>query len=35
MLERLPEGWGIVADDLAAGFCGALILYIGRTFRLY
>jgi phosphatidylglycerophosphatase A len=34
-LERLPEGAGIVADDLAAGLCGALILYIGRTFRLY
>lgn len=34
-LERLPEGTGIVADDLAAGFIGALILYIGGTFRLY
>ena len=34
-LERLPEGTGIVADDLAAGLCGALILYIGGTFRLY
>ncbi len=28
-LERLPEGTGIVADDLAAGVYGALILYIG------
>ena len=34
-LERLPEGTGIVADDLAAGLFGALILYIGGTFRLY
>jgi phosphatidylglycerophosphatase A len=34
-LERLPDGTGIVADDLAAGLCGALILYIGGTFKLY
>ncbi|MGI8959556.1 MAG: phosphatidylglycerophosphatase A family protein [Bryobacteraceae bacterium] len=34
-LERLPEGVGIVADDLAAGIYGALILYIGGYFRLY
>jgi phosphatidylglycerophosphatase A len=33
--ERLPEGWGIVSDDLAAGIYGALILYIGGVFRLY
>ncbi len=33
--ERLPEGTGIVADDLAAGVYGALILYIGGFFRLY
>jgi phosphatidylglycerophosphatase A len=33
--ERLPEGVGIVADDLAAGIYGALILYIGGIFRLY
>lgn len=33
--ERLPEGTGIVADDLAAGGYGALILYIGGVFRLY
>jgi phosphatidylglycerophosphatase A len=32
--ERLPEGYGIVCDDLAAGFCGALILYIGGVFRI-
>jgi phosphatidylglycerophosphatase A len=28
-LERFPDGIGIVADDLAAGAYGALILYIG------
>ena len=33
--EKLPEGAGIVADDLAAGIYGALILYIGGTFGLY
>lgn len=33
--EKLPEGVGIVADDLAAGVYGALILYIGGAFRLY
>jgi phosphatidylglycerophosphatase A len=25
-LERLPGGWGIMADDLLAGLCGALLL---------
>jgi phosphatidylglycerophosphatase A len=33
--EKLPEGVGIVADDLAAGAYGALILYIGGVFRFY
>ena len=33
--EKLPEGVGIVADDLAAGAYGALILYIGGALRLY
>ena len=33
--ERLPGGWGIVADDLAAGIYGALILYIGGSAKLY
>jgi phosphatidylglycerophosphatase A len=33
--ETLPEGVGIVADDLAAGIYGALILYIGGVLRLY
>jgi phosphatidylglycerophosphatase A len=34
-LEKLPEGTGIVADDLMAGLYGALILYIGGTLGLY
>jgi phosphatidylglycerophosphatase A len=34
-LERLPEGSGIVADDLGAGLYAALILYIGGRFGLY
>ena len=34
-LENLPEGTGIICDDLAAGIYGALILYIGGVFRLY
>ena len=34
-LERLPKGTGIVSDDIAAGFLGALILYIGGIFGLY
>lgn len=33
--EKLPEGTGIVVDDLAAGAYGALILYIGGRFGLY
>ncbi|HSU30320.1 MAG TPA: phosphatidylglycerophosphatase A [Bryobacteraceae bacterium] len=34
-LEKLPEGLGIVADDIAAGIYAALILYIGGLLRLY
>lgn len=34
-LEALPEGSGIVADDLAAGVFGAFILYIGGRLGLY
>ncbi len=34
-LERLPEGMGIISDDIAAGVYAALILYIGGLFRLY
>jgi phosphatidylglycerophosphatase A len=33
--EKLPEGAGILADDLAAGMYAALILYIGGKLRLY
>lgn len=28
-LERLPRGWGILADDLAAGVGAAVLVYIG------
>lgn len=28
-LERLPAGWGILADDLAAGVGSAVVVYIG------
>lgn len=34
-LEKLPEGIGIVADDLAAGVYGAIMLYIGGAFGIY
>lgn len=27
-LEHLPAGWGILADDLAAGVCSAILVYI-------
>jgi phosphatidylglycerophosphatase A len=27
-LERLPGGWGIVADDVGAGLYGALVLFL-------
>jgi phosphatidylglycerophosphatase A len=30
-LERLPGGWGIVADDVAAGAYAALVLAAGRV----
>ena len=30
--ETLPEGVGIVADDVAAGLYGAMVLYIGARF---
>lgn len=34
-LEKLPDGVGIVADDLAAGGYAALILYIGVRLNLF
>lgn len=33
-LEKLPEGIGIVADDLGAGVYAASILYISGVFRI-
>lgn len=33
-LEQLPEGTGIVADDLGAGLYAAFILYIGGVFGI-
>ena len=27
-LERLPKGWGIVLDDVAAGFCTNVVLQL-------
>jgi len=27
-LERLPAGWGILADDLAAGICSAIFVFV-------
>ena len=34
-LERLPEGTGIVVDDLMAGIYGALVLLVARWFNLH
>jgi len=34
-LERLPEGTGIVVDDLMAGIYGALVLLLARWFNLH
>jgi len=31
-LEKLPAGWGILADDLMAGFYAAIVLMIGLKF---
>jgi len=31
-LERLPGGWGVVADDLAAGLAAALVQLLGLRF---
>jgi len=33
--ESLPGGWGIVADDVVAGFCAALVLFLAGCFNLY
>lgn len=34
-LEGLPEGTGIIADDLMAGVYGALVLLLARWFNLH
>lgn len=34
-MERIPGGAGIVADDLAAGICAALVLFAAGWFNLY
>jgi phosphatidylglycerophosphatase A len=34
-LEKLPGGWGIVADDAMAGVYGALVLFAAGWFHLY
>ncbi len=34
-LERLPGGWGIMADDVMAGIYAALVLFIAGCFNLY
>jgi phosphatidylglycerophosphatase A len=34
-LEKLPGGWGIVADDAMAGVYGALVLLTLGRFHLY
>ena len=32
-LERLPGGWGIMADDLAAGLCSRLLIWVWMMVR--
>jgi phosphatidylglycerophosphatase A len=34
-LERLPGGYGIVADDVMAGVYAALVLFVAGWFNLY
>ena len=34
-LERLPGGYGIVADDVMAGIYAALVLWTAGCFNLY
>jgi phosphatidylglycerophosphatase A len=31
-LEKLPNGWGVVADDFAAGACGMMTFALVRVF---
>ena len=32
-LEKIPNGWGVVADDLAAGACGMMTIAAIRAFE--
>ena len=34
-LERLPGGWGIVADDVMAGLYGALAIFVLDRFHIF
>jgi phosphatidylglycerophosphatase A len=34
-LERLPEGWGIMMDDVAAGVLALILLQIAAHFHLF
>jgi phosphatidylglycerophosphatase A len=34
-LERLPDGTGIMADDLMAGVYAAVVLYVAGRLNLY
>lgn len=34
-LEKLPGGYGIIADDVMAGVYGALLLFAAGHFNLY
>ncbi len=32
-LEKIPNGWGVVADDFAAGACGMMTIVMIRAFE--
>lgn len=32
-LEKIPNGWGVVADDFAAGACGMMTIVLIRAFE--
>jgi phosphatidylglycerophosphatase A len=32
-LEKLPNGWGVVADDFAAGACAMMTITVMRAFE--
>lgn len=32
-LEKIPNGWGVVADDAAAGACGMMTIAVLRAFE--